>query len=235
MIEPTPALERLLHLKEHFDIPLALAVIPEQADPSLPDHIGDCVVLQHGFCHENFAAADAKKSEFPETRPIDQITEALGTGKGRLESLFGDQFFPLLVPPWNRIGNEAVQTLPSLGFIGLSRYMVRAQAIPAPGLAEVNCHVDPINWRGDRRAVPMDALLDMVIGHLRARRLKIADPVEPTGLLTHHLVHDEDLWAALYKLLAFLTSHPAARWVPPQVAIALIDEMPDEEFFSGFE
>ena len=102
--------------------------------------------------------------------------------------------------------------------------------MPVVGLAEINTHIDPINWRGDRKVVAQKDLLTMVVSHLQARRLGHSDFREPTGLLTHHLVHDEDIWAVLFQLMSFLNQHRAVRWITIQAAVALIDELNLDHF-----
>ncbi|WP_373087706.1 polysaccharide deacetylase family protein [Sneathiella sp.] len=236
LIAPTPALERLLHLRDHFEIPLSLAVIPDTVDPALADQrLDGCIILQHGAEHRNVAPAPQKKSEFPEGRPMAESTAVLAAGKERLGKLFEDRFLPALVPPWNRIAAHILPQLPALGYIGLSRFSARPAAVPVPGLVEVNTHIDPVNWRGDRKLLPLPVMLEMVCGHLRARRQKTVDTEEPTGLLTHHLVHDEFAWAELYKLISFLDGHPAVRWISLPTAISLADEIPEEAFLFGSE
>lgn len=227
---PTPALDRLLHLKEHFDVPLALAVVPAHVDAELVNHLEHCAILQHGFAHENFAAKGEKKSEFPESRALEEVRADLALGKETLTRIFTDQFVPIMVPPWNRIADNHLGGLVDLGYLGISRYKVRKSALIRPRLAEINTHIDPINWRGDRSVVSETTFLQMVTTHLAARRQGEADPMEPTGLLTHHLVHDEEIWAALYKVLTVLTDHPAVRFVTIEGALALIDELADELF-----
>ena len=39
-----------------------------------------------------------------------------------------------------------------------------------------------------------------------------ADPTEPTGLLSHHLVHDEACWDFLDRLLGQLVNDPRCRF-----------------------
>ena len=60
-----------------------------------------------------------------------------------------------------------------------------------------------------------------LIGHLQARRTSAADPDEPTGLLTHHLVMDEPAWAFLGRLLAGLAGRPGVRWLTAGEAFTL--------------
>ncbi|MEH6525757.1 MAG: polysaccharide deacetylase family protein [Sneathiella sp.] len=235
LIAPSAALDRLISLRDHFNIPLALAVIPETVDSSLTDYVTDCFILQHGFHHHNYADPSAKKSEFSNARPVEEMEADLTNGQNILSQLFGDQFLPFFVPPWNRIDDEVLQQLPKLGYIGLSRYKPRLKAVPAAGMVEVNTHVDPIDWRGSRSSLETSQILTMVLEHLIARRTGHADVREPTGLLTHHLVHDEEIWAQIYKVMSFLCNHPSVRWVPLPAAIALIDEISEDIFLPKVE
>ncbi|USG61175.1 polysaccharide deacetylase family protein [Sneathiella marina] len=228
LVAPSPALDRLISLRDHFNIPLALAVIPEAVDSTLTDHVPDCFILQHGFHHHNYADPKEKKSEFSNIRPIVEMEADLQNGQSILSQLFGDQFLPFFVPPWNRIDDKVLQQLPKLGYIGLSRYKQRSKAVPVAGMVEINAHVDPIDWRGSRSSLETDQILTMVLEHLIARRTGRADPREPTGLLTHHLVHDEEVWAQIYQLMSFLCNHSSVRWIPLPAAIALIDEISED-------
>ncbi|MEH6402351.1 MAG: polysaccharide deacetylase family protein [Sneathiella sp.] len=226
--EPTTAFDRLLDLRDTLDIPLNLAVIPDEVDPRIGDDLAGCTILQHGVLHKSFAKDGQKKSEFPETRSLTECVEDLKQGKARMEELFGDVFFPVFVPPWNRISDPVIKELKTLGFVGLSRYKARVSAQPVAGLAEINTHIDPVFWRGDRSALEDEKILRLCINHLKARRTGFVDKSEPTGFLTHHLIHDEKLWEVTFKLLGFLSSHQAVRWVTLGGAIALIDDFPDD-------
>lgn len=235
LVAPTAELDRLLNLRDHFDIPLSLAVIPESVDSSLVEYLDDCFILQHGFHHHNFADPKEKKSEFSSSRPIAEVKNDLLNGKNVLSQLFGDQFLPFFVPPWNRIDDEVLGQLPALGYIGISRYKKRTRAVPAAGMVEINTHIDPIDWRGGRGSLETSQILTMVCEHLGARRMGLADSREPTGLLTHHLIHDEEIWAQVYQLISFLCNHPAVRWIPLPAAIALIDEISQDIFLPKVE
>ncbi len=222
--EPGDAFDRLLNLREMLDIPLSLAVIPDRVDPHIGDDLDGCLLLQHGVFHRNFAPENAKKSEFPENRSLEEMTKDLKEGKARMEELFGDRFFPFFVPPWNRITDTLFTNLASIGFIGLSRYHARRSGQPVHGLAEINTHIDPVFWRGDRSALDEESILEMVLSHLQARRTGLAEKSEPTGFLSHHLVHDEVLWEITFKLLSFLKNHEAVRWLTLPAALAFIDD-----------
>ncbi|MGH6891959.1 MAG: polysaccharide deacetylase family protein [Dongiaceae bacterium] len=212
----TPDLRRLIAVAR---VPLALAVIPARLEPSLAALLGrqrSVSVLQHGFDHRNRAPAGAKKSEFPATRPWPDVAGDLARGRDLLAAAFGTRFVPVLTPPWNRIDAGHASRLPSLGYRGLTAYLARPEKTAAPGpargFAQVNTHVDVIDWRGARGFVGRKTALDLLARHLAAKRLGQADPEEPTGLLTHHLVHDTETWDFLGALLDWCAKRPNIEW-----------------------
>ena len=209
-IASTPQLEGLLRLGA--GIPLALAVIPALAEPGLAEALAGapCVaVLQHGWRHANHAHK-GKKSEFPGDRPAAEVVEELVAGKDRLAELFGSSTLPILVPPWNRFAGEFLPLLPRLGFTAISA--TPSPTVMPPGLAALDVHVDPVAWRGDRGFIGEPAVLAALIGQLRARRLGLAPPERPIGLLTHHLVTDGPTEAFVEHLIAVIGAHRAIRW-----------------------
>ena len=210
-VAPTPALERLLDIMA--GLPLALAVIPARASHALAERIStvpECVVLQHGFAHENHATPGERKSEYGSDRSIEVMAEELRAGRARLNALFGAQALPVLAPPWNRMADEVAAVLPSIGITALSRFgPVRAQW---PGIRQVNTHIDPIDWRRTRAHLGDAAVLGAMLDELRRRRLARSAAPQPLGILTHHLVIDDAGWAFLARLVAETRSHPAVRW-----------------------
>lgn len=217
----TPALERLLALHHDTGIPLALAVIPARAEPALAEclsHSVGIVALQHGYTHENHAGLTAKKSEFPASRPLAQRRADLEAGRERLRALFGLHLLPVLVPPWNRAGEDLVPVLPSLGYRALSGFKSYSERQVVEGLIRLNTQVDPIDWHGGNAAAGAARALQAACDALRAMRLGTL-PMQPLGLLTHHLRHDETAWGFTAGFLA-ATRHPAARWIDVATALA---------------
>ncbi len=213
-VAPTAALARLHELAAAHDLVPALAVVPRDAAPSLPGE----ALLQHGYAHINHGLK--KKAELGPERPAASVVGELAGGRRRLLDLFAGRVLPVLAPPWNRIAPEVVALLPGLEFRGLSTFRARAAAEAAPGVTQVNTHVDLIDWR-ERRFAGDEPTLGALIGHLADRRLGRADAGEPTGLLTHHLVHDEPAWGFLARLFAVTRAHPAIRWLTPAQAFGL--------------
>jgi hypothetical protein len=234
-VDCSPALDRLLDLAARHKAPVNLAVIPARATAALAERLAPAAagvgVLQHGYDHANHAPAGQKSMELGPHRPRVAICEELGRGRDMLDANFGKQAVPVLVPPWNRIAVEVIPELAGLGFRGLSTHTLRPALRPAPGLVACNTHLDVLRWRPQRAFLGEDEALDLLIGHLRARRRgkagppaagsTVAEPEEPSGLLTHHLVMDDPAWAFVSRLVALLGDEPAARWVTVDEAFHL--------------
>ncbi len=134
----------------------------------------------------------------------------------------GARTLPVLVPPWNRIDPALVPALPGLGFRGLSTFRARRAREAAPGLRQVNTHLDPIDWHGDRGLAVEAGLIGIVAAQCagdggRGRQTW----TKPLAMLTHHLVHDGWIWSFVEELLARLGATGAVRFVSAEEAFAL--------------
>jgi hypothetical protein len=219
--DATPALEPLLTVAAAVQVPLALAVVPMTATPALAAAIAgraNIAVWQHGIRHNNRARLPAKKQEL--TSADTQTQQDLRAGWSKLSLLFGSQAESVLVPPWNRIDSGLIPLLPELGFRGLSTFKPRALPNPAPRLAQVNAHVDLLDWRQGAAFRGTVACVHDIVGHVRAKRLGAADPLEPTGILSHHLAMQSDAWDFLSKLFVATKPHPACAWTNPKFSVA---------------
>lgn len=217
-IEPTPALDRLLAMAKQFGAPLHLAVIPGMAKPGLADRLRDATdlfVLTHGWRHQNHAPPDQKKAEFGAHRPLPAMSEEIASAHRRLTELFGDKSLPVFTPPWNRIAPEVAGQLQGLGFQAISTFLPRGAKFASAGLLQVNTHLDPIAWKAGGGLLPPDLVDEQLATHLAARRTGEADNCEPYGLLTHHLVHDADIWTFIEQLAETFAASGVTRWAPP--------------------
>lgn len=197
-----PEAKRLLELASSSGIPVSLAVVPVSAEPELFQLLHDGVtVLQHGTDHRNRAAPGDKKTEYPAAEPVQAAVARVSAGFRRLRELAGGRFFPVLAPPWNRVRKDLLEKLPAIGIRGLSMYGARASAEPAPGLRQVNTHVDIVAWRERKQFVGESAALTQAMKSMAGE--------EPVGWLTHHAVHDAAAWEFLERLFTLRD----IRWV----------------------
>jgi hypothetical protein len=210
------ALARLLALARRTSTPLALAVIPMQCAKQIFEDAGSFVsVLQHGTDHANRAGAGGKKTEFVADEAPAAAVARLTAARAVLEAQAGSRFLPVLAPPWNRLPQILATPLAGAGYRGLSRFGARSGAEAAPGLRQVNTHVDLIAWHSGRGFVGEELALAAATKHLAAKRIAAADPDEATGWLTHHLVHDEATWLFLERLFETTLGLPAVAWRRP--------------------
>jgi peptidoglycan/xylan/chitin deacetylase (PgdA/CDA1 family) len=212
----TPAFDRLLELRRRHDVPLALAVIPARARRRLASLLRrehGIVVWQHGWAHTDWAAAGASAAELGPDRSRLRMAAELLRGRLRLDRILGRNAWQrVLVPPFNKIAEPLIDLLPMLGYHGLSAGIDPRPAARAGFM--VNVHIDLIDWTGPRFAGASSST-NALIEALRARRLGEIDHSEPVGIMSHHLVHDDAVWAWLDATLGILKHHPGARFVDP--------------------
>lgn len=204
---PSPTLDRLLNLSEQYSIPMTLAVIPEPTGEALATRLEqtkDIDVAVHGWAHQNHAGPDEKKRELGLHRPLETVLGELQAGLVKLGSLHGSRFIPMLVPPWNRIDPDIIEHLAQTGYKAISVYgPEKPDSIPL-----LNTHVDVIDWRGTRGGKDHDLLFAEIA--LRMREVNATGGT--TGILTHHLDHDENVWRFLKTLFKLTAEHPGCRW-----------------------
>ena len=220
-VSVTPQLEQLTALSVKLGLPVHLAVIPRGAETDLVAYMSTwpaLIPVVHGWAHRNHAPEGEKKAEFRHDRPIKIILADAEAGMKRLQEMFGEDLRPIFVPPWNRIASEVTAHLPALGYRILSTATPRKSALAAPGLEQVNTHLDPIDWRGTRGLVARKRLIALTVQLLRDRREGRADNAEPFGVLTHHLVHDQDIWTFTEELLQRLLDGPGTPWATAQIS-----------------
>lgn len=207
-------LDRLLGISERTGIPIALAVIPRDIHDSLNRRLDRCAsawALQHGWSHANHAPGADRQEEFGPHRPLEVMLAELSEGWRRIEAL--PRGLPVLVAPWNRMDPGLVGELPKAGLAAVSTLGPRPAAEPAAGVRQTNVHVDIVDWAGHRGFVGEPAAIGQVLAHLRQRRELAVDADEPTGLMSHHLFHDEGCWWFVEEFIRRSSAHPAARWL----------------------
>jgi hypothetical protein len=208
-IEPTPQLDRMATMSKDLGIPVHLAVIPGRAKRDLVSYVHSHGVFRpvvHGWRHVNHGPRRGPASEFFSGNIL-SVSRAW-RGMRRMRKLFGDSFLPMFVAPWNHVSPSLHEPLASLGFKAVSVIGPRPRRMACDGLVHINAHIDPIDWSRQRRLVDPDEIVTWLTAHLQDRRLGRCDATEPLGLMTHHLVHEEEVWDFCAALLTELLSGP---------------------------
>lgn len=207
---PDPRLDRLLALARGLEVPLALAVVPAWLEEPVVVAIRatrEASVLQHGWSHTDHAGPGERRIELGGRADRPRLLSDLARGRRSLLDRFDDRLQPVLVPPWNRIAPDLLPALPGLGFRALSIWDEGDLGAMPAGLARLDVHVDPIDWRGGRRWIGLAALAERL-----ARRL--ARAAAPVGLVTHHRVMESEDFDQLARLLDLLRGRADVRLMP---------------------
>src|SRR3990170_2745168 len=111
LVRNTANLQRLQRTAATYGLEVLAAVIPGQADRRLGEETSSMrqlVFCQHGLQHLSHESDTAEKSEFGPGRGLAAIRRDLETGFAICREIFGEQFFPVLVPPWNNFHLGAI-------------------------------------------------------------------------------------------------------------------------------
>ncbi len=219
-VGPAPAFARLADLCARHAAPVCAAVIPARLEDTFAgwlDRRSDAIaVAVHGIAHTNHAPSGEKKSEFGDHRPAAVMAAELVEGRKRVTEAFGAKARAVFVPPWNRIGTRAAAALGPAGYTALSAKAPKSHD-SVTGVTVADVHIDIIDWRGGRVFRGESAVLEEVRGRLEKLRRENKRG-EPTGILTHHAVHDAAGWTFLENLLERTVG--GARWVSVDDAVA---------------
>lgn len=217
---PGPKLDQLVEMTASTG--LLLAVIPASMHSTLASSLRNTPhvrIAQHGYAHINHAQRGQGQGawELGLHRGLDKVLQDLDAGHAILQDSCGDDFLPVVVPPWNRIAAELFKPIASRGYCGVSAFGPRDSAIVgcASGMRIVNAHCDPIRWKSGACFAGLPKTIDQLVGHLRARRVGSADAAEPTGFLTHHIDLDTEGWVFAARLATVINEHPGAQWLTP--------------------
>jgi hypothetical protein len=218
-------LDKLCQLATRHELNIGLATIPSKLDGSLVNFLdGERLHFHpmcHGWQHVNYGGK-GRPAEFGPDRPQSALFE-----DGRLAfETFAKHFGStgvVFVPPFGRITDAMVEVLPEIGFVGVSkgpsameRRMTRLAWVPSPvrlptrkSVPHFDVHIDPIDWRR-RTARDVAAVSAEIVGHLRLRRNGFVSSDLPIGILTHHLAHDDAMWALCDDLFGALRQEAGA-------------------------
>lgn len=204
--EPTWQLDKLLQVRR--DLPITLAVIPDKDLGPLSNRLSttqNVAIAQHGVDHENKLPAGGPRSEFAADMPQTTINAAVAAGRARLVAA---GLPPLaFVPPWNEPSDRQIEAVSAAGY---DHYSIGVNGKPLDGLKHVGAQVDILRWKGTPHFKGGRRVFDALRTQLEARRAMGAFD-EPIGILTHHLVHDEQAWRFLEWFVDYSRSRFAWR------------------------
>jgi hypothetical protein len=182
----------------------------------------------HGWQHVNHAPAGCKPSEFGEGRPVEAAINDARLALNAFRSHFADQD-AVFVPPFGQISGAMMKALPAIGFAGVSvgpgwlerklSYLpssaVRFPAIRLPrasAIRRLDVHIDPIDWQKGT-AHSAGTICGAIVRSLRPRYTGFLSSDAPVGLVTHHLAHDDRIWAACSDAMDVLRGHRAVEFL----------------------
>ena len=198
---PTPALDRLLGLARAHDIPLLLAVIPTEATQALAEAIRHEKLVTpavHGYAHRRHTPDGVPPLELGGARPVEEILDELRQGRTILRHLFGGRLSSILVPPWNRLSRKVAARLHEIGFTALSTNSWHEDGSSLP---QLNTQIDIVDWANGKRGRSLEWTMGELLRRLEQAREHGGAPL---GILSHHLVHDEQAWVTLEALIRYL-------------------------------
>jgi hypothetical protein len=233
------AFKRLIDLAGTESLPLVLAVSPMLMTDRFVARLNGLpgvLVAAHGYRHINHATASLK-GEFGPDRPLEVMRGEIEELAGEFAARFPDRGIAMFVPPWHGLDSRLISDLERVGFKvlsmfesrvsrGLERAAAQLRAIgsafprrsikPRRGSIErLDCSVSLLKYEGPN-ITANPCCLEKVLRALSARRLGFLPVEQPIGILTHHLLHDEDAWTYLSQILMVTAHHPATRYLPSE-------------------
>lgn len=183
--------ETLTNLFIKYQIKFSCAAIPSQMNDEIKNsHHELCEIWQHGYWHKSFTTdADEiqKKSEYPQSRDLNELRDDLIKGRKLLEEKF-DNFCLGFIPPWNRMSDQALSILEAEGFKFYSADVTRKTS-----LAQAHVQLD-LHTNKEKRYLRAQDIIDEV-------NLREGD--QCLFMLHHnHMIEGElDVLEDLFKLL----------------------------------
>ncbi len=157
---------------------------------------------QHGWQHLNHEK-EGRKCEFGSSRTFDQQYEDISKGKARLEAVFGDKFYPVFTPPWNRCTEDTFKALDQLGFKVFSKDKGK-QTVAGYAFQEISTTLDLYQWKGNPAMKAPEEIITQLLTQMRT--------MEPIGILLHHKVMGSEAFSFLDFLLRLLRNYPNIRF-----------------------
>lgn len=187
-------------------VPLAPAVVPIWLNESrwdiLRDQAGEPTHLwhwhQHGYRHTNHEK-DGRKYEFGPSRNAFIHQVEITRGRRKLTCIMGEALLPAFTPPWNRMCDDALTSLPQCGITAVSRYVKAKEPCPS-GVKDVPVRIDLHTRKDMDSSRDQSALLQEITAGL-------SEGV--CGFMLHHQRMNRRALTFLDTLLHVLSHHRA--------------------------
>jgi hypothetical protein len=208
--EDEATLRRVLRLFIERNAPINLGVIPGRLTADCADLLSQSACAtpamfelnQHGWAHLNHEC-EGRKCEFGPSRTYAEQLADITQGRARMAEAFGQNWFPVFIPPWNRCTEETYRAIDHLGFRALSAKR-GGSVVTGYRFEEISITLDLYRWNDGARLKSAEELVDSLIVQLSRR--------QTIGVALHHKVMDERAFSFLASLLDTLASHPAVRF-----------------------
>ncbi len=200
------SLRALLQICLRHNTPINLAVIPGRLTSAAASLLNDLLqqkpklieLNQHGWLHLNHER-EGKKCEFGASRNFAEQLADIAAGLARMNEAFGQNWFPMFVPPWNRCTATTATALDELGFRVLSREHSQP-AFEGHQFAELPVTLDLYRWRGGAELRSPEEIATEL-----SRQISENDRI---GIMLHHKVMDDAAFDLLNELLQLFTRFP---------------------------
>ncbi|WDT78002.1 MAG: glycosyltransferase (plasmid) [Candidatus Manganitrophus sp.] len=219
-------LQQLFDIALAHYVPLNLEIIPGALTDSgikLLDHHKHLhptlfELNQHGWLHLNHEK-EGRKCEFGISRNFDQQWEDISNGKALLEKIFGEKFYPVFTPPWNRCTEETHHVLDRLGFRVFSKDKGE-RPVTRFSFKEISTTLDLYRWKGKPLMKSPEEIVESLTIQMRE--------TGPVGILLHHKVMNEEAFHFLDALLGALCQYPNIRFHTFQSLAEATDPEPED-------
>lgn len=215
-VSDTAALRKLSTMCQNNSAPLLLAAIPKYSDKSLARLVKKTSLFTpavHGYAHVSHSPTSEKPCELDHFRPLEIVLEEMSKAREILSVLFDRDISSLLVPPWNRIHDEVLPHIAGSGFSGISAH---GWMNGPPLVPTVNVHIDIMHWSGGVVGRSREWIYRELCINLETAR---KSGWKPIGILTHHLVHDDQAWDSLDAIFE-VTKTVDAKWIEADSLLA---------------
>jgi hypothetical protein len=208
--EDEATLRRLLRLLLERNTPINLGVIPGRLTAACAELLAQSAgaapamleLNQHGWLHLNHER-EGRKCEFGPGRTYAEQLADVAQGRERMTEAFGQNWFPVFIPPWNRCTEDTYRALDHLGFRALSAKR-GGSVVTGYRFEDISITLDLYRWNDGACLKSPEDVVDGLIAQLL--------PQQTIGVALHHKVMDERAFSFLASLLDTLASHPTARF-----------------------